>query len=47
MMGQHLPIIRSPGLQVDDEQLLCPVCKLRQHIPFRKPLDLSVRPIGP
>ena len=47
VMCEHLPVVLSPFLDVDDHDLLQPKCVLREDVPFTKPPYFSVWPVGP
>lgn len=47
MVDQHLIVIFSPLLDVDDEDLLEPERQLRQAVPLEGARDVSGGPIGP
>ena len=47
MMGEHLCIVLSPLLNVDNQYLLHPECELYKIIPFEQPGQLSVWPSSP
>jgi hypothetical protein len=40
-------MIFPPGLNVDDKNLLEPVCQLNQIVPLEKPRHISSGPVGP
>lgn len=47
VVREHLPMVFSPLLDVDNEYLLQPEGVLDQNVPFSYPRDLSIRPIRP
>ena len=47
VVREHLPMVLSPLLNIDHEDLLQPEGVLDQNVPFPHPRDLSIRPIGP
>lgn len=47
VMCEHLPMILSPFLDVDDQDLLKPKCVLHKNVPFSKAPYFSIRPVGP
>ena len=47
VVAQHLPVVFSPLLDVDDEDLLDPETELYEVVPFHGCVDFSVWPAGP
>ena len=47
MMCEHLPMIFSSLLNVDDKDLLQPKRELDQVIPLEQPIHFSVGPVSP
>jgi hypothetical protein len=47
VVREHLPMVFSPLLDVDNEYLLQPEGVLDQNVPFPYPRDLSIGPIRP
>lgn len=46
-MREHLPVVLSPLLDIDNEYLLQPEGVLYQDVPFAYTGNLSIGPIGP
>ena len=47
VVSEHLQIVLSPLLDIDDHYLLEPERVLDEDVPFPYSTDLSIRPIGP
>lgn len=47
VVREHLPMVFSPLLDVDNEYLLQPESVLDQNVPFSYPRDLSIGPVRP
>lgn len=47
VMGEHLPVILSALLDVDDQDLLKPEGKLRKHVSLHDAGELAVGPVRP
>jgi hypothetical protein len=47
VVREHLPIILSPFLDIDNHHLLDPESVLNQSVPFLQSPDLSIWPVGP
>lgn len=46
-MSEHLPMVFSPLLDIDDEDLLQPKRELDEVVPFEQTIHLSIRPTTP
>lgn len=47
MVGEHLPVILPPLLDVDNNDLLYPEGELYQVIPFEQAIHFTIGPISP
>jgi hypothetical protein len=47
VMREHLPIVLSPFLDIDDHHLLEPESILNQSVPLLQSPNLSIWPVGP
>jgi hypothetical protein len=47
MVREHLPMVFSPFLNVDHQDLLEPKCVLCQNVPFLQASNLTIGPIAP
>lgn len=47
VMCEHLPMVLSACLNIDNHDLLKPECILDEDIPFSQPTNLAIRPISP
>ena len=47
VMCEHLPMVFSPSLDIDDHDLLKPESVLCKNIPFPQPSNFSIWPVCP
>lgn len=47
VMAQHLPVVLSSLLNLDNEHLLQPEAPLSKNVKLHEPVNLAVGPVGP